>query len=292
MEAQYQRQIKSGYQYDNLFPKSDGEYSIVNINGTVKQDTIPLMVKTAKANAKDTKKLAPGYSGDAKAKSAIEKIEKLFVDKLQGKPEALKEAITKGAARGLSGLGVEPVTTSAGIIAAITPIATALISAKKSGLDVPEASDAEGAENEGEKKQGFIKKAIDWIKGKFSKGSLSPADTSSDAANQLAEESAGNEGGDGSGSGEEYETNPDGSPKLDESGNPIAKSKGVIGWVKKHPVATGGILLGTAAVVTTTIILIRRNKKKKQKPGVSGLAGHKKAPQKIGHKKIKKLQLS
>jgi hypothetical protein len=68
-----------------------------------------------------------------KAKNSLTKIEKLFVDKLQGKSDKLKNAILKGKAGGLdgldeefilSGLGVAP--AAAALVAAIPVIAEAL----------------------------------------------------------------------------------------------------------------------------------------------------------------------
>lgn len=216
-------------------------------------------------------KLAPGYSGDAKAKTAIDKISKLFVDKLQGKPEALKNAIIKGAQKGLFGLGVEPATTAATIAVASVPVATAVIESKNAGLDIPEAAAAQGAETEGAAKQNFVKKIIDWIKGKVDKGVLSPSETSVSAANELAEQSGGEGGG---GGGDEDE------------------GKGFFGWVKENPVKT--TLIGTTAVgigIGITVAVRRAKKKKSQAGSTSGLGEHrpKPAPRK---RKIKILQLA
>lgn len=79
-----------------------------------------------------------------RAKSALAKVEKLFVDKLQGKKSALKNAILKGKAKGLngelhpeaydlSGLG-EPFSISAGIAAATPVIVSVVNIIKKAGL--------------------------------------------------------------------------------------------------------------------------------------------------------------
>lgn len=84
------------------------------------------------AYASESEALAKGISKEnwQKAKTALAKIEKLYVDKLQGKSTALKEAILKGRAGGLNGvvspeLG-EPVTIVASIAAA-TPVIVAVI---------------------------------------------------------------------------------------------------------------------------------------------------------------------
>ena len=88
------------------------------------------------------------------SKSALDKVEKLFADKLQGKRSALKKAILKGKAGNLNGvieddgelagLG-EPVTaaTAATMIATATPIIVSVIKIlKKSGVMNPNESEA------------------------------------------------------------------------------------------------------------------------------------------------------
>lgn len=60
-----------------------------------------------------------------KAKSSLEKVEKLFVDKLQGKRDKLKNAILKGKAGGLSGVDEEFILTGLGV----APAAAALVAA-------------------------------------------------------------------------------------------------------------------------------------------------------------------
>lgn len=73
-----------------------------------------------------------GISSDqwSRAKKALEKIEKLYIDRLKGNPSAIRDAILKGRAGGLNGepgsyLG-EPVTVATSIAAA-TPVIVAVI---------------------------------------------------------------------------------------------------------------------------------------------------------------------
>ncbi|NJO68410.1 MAG: hypothetical protein HC830_03275 [Bacteroidetes bacterium] len=67
-----------------------------------------------------------------KSKSALAKIEKLFVDKLQGKTSALRNAVLKGKAGGLSGIDEGTEITGLGVAAAATlaaavPVITAAL---------------------------------------------------------------------------------------------------------------------------------------------------------------------
>ena len=77
-----------------------------------------------------------------KSKKALAKIEKLFADKLQGKKSALKNAILKGKAGGLSGFGGDEevdirglgVAPAAALAAAVPVIAAAMKIMKETGL--------------------------------------------------------------------------------------------------------------------------------------------------------------
>ncbi len=77
-----------------------------------------------------------------KSKKALAKIEKLFADKLQGKKSALKNAILKGKAGGLNGLGGDEevdirglgVAPAAALAAAVPVIAAAMKIMKETGL--------------------------------------------------------------------------------------------------------------------------------------------------------------
>lgn len=98
-------------------------------------------LKWAYATEEQARKKGVSSSEWNKAKQALQNIEKLFADKLQGKRESLKNSILKGRAGGLNGelgsvgLG-EPVT--AATIAAATPVIIAALEIlKKSGLLSP-----------------------------------------------------------------------------------------------------------------------------------------------------------
>src|ERR1035437_7021544 len=61
-----------------------------------------------------------------KAKNSLTKIEKLFVDKLQGKSDKLKSAILKGKAGGLNGTDEEFTLTGLGVLPAAAALAAAI----------------------------------------------------------------------------------------------------------------------------------------------------------------------
>ena len=60
--ADHRRNIKSGKEYNHLFPPSDGSYEYVTMNGTVRR-TVTEMEKFVKNTASDTAKLAPYLKG-------------------------------------------------------------------------------------------------------------------------------------------------------------------------------------------------------------------------------------
>lgn len=60
--ADHRRNIKSGKEYNHLFPSSDGSYEYVTMNGTVRR-TVTEMEKFVKNTASDTAKLAPYLKG-------------------------------------------------------------------------------------------------------------------------------------------------------------------------------------------------------------------------------------
>ncbi len=170
-----------------------------------------------------------------KSKDALAKVENLFADKLQGKREALKNAILKGKAgnlnglieSGFNGLG-DPVT--AATLAAATPIIIATVDIlKKSGLIGPnEKIDAESLAKE-----------------------LANDPAAAEAMKELENENG--DGGNASG---------DKAPSDDSS----SKKGGIVGFIKANPVPTvigGGLLaFGIYKLVTP--------KKKKQ----DNLAGY------------------
>jgi hypothetical protein len=187
-----------------------------------------------------------------KSKDALSKVENLFADKLQGKRDALKNAILKGKAgnlngfieSGFNGLG-DPVT--AATLAAATPIIIATVDIlKKSGLIGPnEKIDAESIAKE----------------------------LANDPAAAEAMKDLDNENSDGGDSADKAPTD-DSAPK----------KGGIIGFIKANPVPTvigGGLLaFGIYKMVTP--------KKKK----ADNLAGYhaKKAAEKTQTHRISKTQ--
>lgn len=169
-----------------------------------------------------------------KSKDALAKVEKLFADKLQGKREALKNAILKGKAgnlngiieSGFNGLG-DPATAAS--IAAATPIIIATVDIlKKAGLiGANEKIDAESL----------------------------AAELSNDPAAAEAIKELENSSGEGSGGSE-----------ASSSSSETQKQGGIVGFVKANPVPSviGGGLLAYG------IYKVMTPKKKK----VDNLAGY------------------
>lgn len=149
-----------------------------------------------------------------KSKKALTKIEKLFVDKLQGKKSALKNAVLKGKAGGLNGIDEETsvdglgVAPAAAIAAAIPVITSALKALVDSGA--MKKAEAEGLEAE--------------IKAKTNE-----ANTSASESDMSSNESGTDAGSKSSGDG----------------GADDKSSGGIIGFVKKQPILViGGAALG------------------------------------------------
>jgi hypothetical protein len=146
-----------------------------------------------------------------KSKNSLTKVEKLFVDKLQGKSDKLKSAILKGKAGGLSGfddefiltgLGVAP--AAAALIAAVPVITAALKIMVDSG--VMTQTEADGLQAD--------------IDAKSAEGDIMMNDP------ELKDDDAAND-----------DSNDD---KSDDSGDD-SDEDGIIGFVKKNPViAVGG----------------------------------------------------
>jgi len=144
-----------------------------------------------------------------KSKTALAKVEKLFADKLQGKRDAMKNAILKGKAGGLNemeyeqveGLGVLP---AAAIVAALPVIGVALKILVDSGI--MKKSEADNIEAEANAKAGEAN------------NSASETDMNSTASGDAASGGSSSEADD---------------------------STGIVGFVKKQPlVVIGGAVLG------------------------------------------------
>jgi hypothetical protein len=181
-----------------------------------------------------------------KSKNALAKIEKLFADKLQGKRDALKNAILKGKAGGLSGtdeddgLGVLP---AAALVAAIPVIGMSLKILVDSGI--MNKKEAENIEAEVNAKAG--------------------------EANSSASESDMNNtanGNDTATSSKETTYSSKDSSDSDGANPTNGSSNGIIGFVKKQPlIAIGGLAIGVWGLSKLL------GGKVKAKNGLSGVRG-------------------
>ncbi len=164
-----------------------------------------------------------------KSKKALDKVEKLFVDKLQGKKSALKNAILKGKAGGLNGaeddsfdgFGFLP----AAALAAAVPVITAALKIMVDG-GVMKKEEADNIQAE--------------MNAKVSEADKLANDP--DIVNSGAEETAANT------SNSSNSTTPD---NLDTQG-------GIVGFVKKQPL----IVIGGAALGIWGLTKLLGNKKK------------------------------
>lgn len=177
-----------------------------------------------------------------KSKNALAKVEKLFVDKLQGKTSALKNAVLKGKAGGLTGIDEEIEISGLGVVAAATlaaavpVIATALKILTDAGIMKPE--EAQNIEAE-------------------------IAAKASDAEKLANDPDIVNSGIETSTSGE---SNSGGSSGSNNSG----AGGGIVGFVKKQPLlALGGAALGVWGLSKAF------GSKKTNHRGVSGVPGRK-----------------
>ena len=139
------------------------------------------------------KKLYPAYLSEGEAKNkgisseqrqkvikALEKIEKLFVNKLQGKADKLKNAIIGGRARkqfhGFGQIG-EPATITS-VVASAAPLIAAYEEIKKAGLQgIGEEAEDSISETT---KAGFIQLVKNWWKKTFGKESTAAPETISE----------------------------------------------------------------------------------------------------------------
>lgn len=184
-----------------------------------------------------------------RSKKALNKVEKLFADKLQGKRKSLKKAILKGKAGGLngvveptasdlSGLG-EPISLSASIAAA-TPVIIATVKILKD--------------------TGLLKKHEDESKESI-EAEASQAATQSSSTNN-------------SPSNTPTVTNPSTMPAVTEASvmpaittqtTPTGESKGAMAFVKKNPAV---VAIGAGVVLVGGYMLLKP--KKKVKKSLSG----------------------
>jgi len=184
-----------------------------------------------------------------KAKRAVTRIEKLFVDKLQGQKDKLRSAITSGRATkqfaGFGNLG-EPATITS-VVASAVPI-----------IEAAKVLNSEGVSEAGEKlpenKTSLLEKVKEWWKKAFGKETSTAPVTISDE-DKAPNESANEDGGETTNSGDRTA-----SPEGEDST-----------WLKIKRFASDnpgtvaiGVLL-TGAVITTAVVI--HNKKKKERQG-------------------------
>jgi len=209
-----------------------------------------------------------------KSKNALAKVEKLFVDKLQGKKSALRNAVLKGKAKGLSGLDEETEITGLGVAAAATlaaavPVITAALKILQDS-GVMSKQEAENIEAEVTAKTSEAEKLANDpdIKNSGTETS-SPASSPGDSGSSSSSDSDSPDGGSTGG--------------------------GIIGFVKKQPLlAVGGAALGIWGLSKLL------GGKKSSDKGVNGVPGRKRKKQKAkgkpktskGKGKLKSITLS
>jgi hypothetical protein len=164
-----------------------------------------------------------------KSKKALEKVEKLFVDKLQGKKSALRNAVLKVKAKGLSGLDEETEISGLGVAAAATlaaavPVITAALKILQDS-GVMSKQEAENIEAEVTAKTSEAEKLVN--DPDIVNSGTETASTSASAS-----------------SGESSSGSSSGSNASGGSGDNSSEG-GIIGFVKKQPLlAVGGVALG------------------------------------------------
>lgn len=185
-----------------------------------------------------------------KSKDGLKRIEKMFVNKMQGKKEALYKAITKGATKGKSGMKGIGTTFSEEYLDLIREAGEDGVSDLEGGLGEPTTMAAAGtvslppiiATIVEMVTAGLLKMKPEQIKD-FAKGLMKEANESPEATEvtetletdqKLRENGA--DAGEGSGDAD-----------ADGSGS---SSGGVMNWVRENPAKTG---LGVAALVLTAI---------------------------------------
>jgi hypothetical protein len=208
-----------------------------------------------------------------KQKNALAKVEKLFVDKLQGKKSALKNAVLKGKAKGLSGLDEETEITGLGVAAAATlaaavPVITAALKILQD-TGVMSKQEAENIESEVTAKTSEAEKLANDPDIKNS-GTETTASASSSGENSSDSSS-------------------------DSGGSSGSTGGGIIGFVKKQPLlAIGGAALGVWGLSKLL------GGKKSSSRGVSGVSGRrrkkyktksKSQPRKKGKRRLKSITL-
>lgn len=162
-----------------------------------------------------------------KQKKALTKVEKLFVDKLQGKKSSLRNAVLKGKAKGLSGLDEETEISGLGVVAVATlaaavPVITAALKILQDS-GVMSKQEAENIEAEVTAKTSEAEKLVndpDIVNSGTETASASSSSGESSSGSSSGSKASGGSGDNNSGGG-------------------------IIGFVKKQPLlAIGGAALG------------------------------------------------
>jgi hypothetical protein len=205
-----------------------------------------------------------------KSSNALAKIEKLFVDKLQGKKSALKNAILKGKAGGLNGIEEETSIEGLGILpavaiaAAIPVIASALKALVDSGAMKKEEADGLEAE---------IASKTSEANASASESDMTDTKTGDDKATTAAATTNAS-----------TTTTTDSTASTDSSSDTTgASTGGIMGFVKKQPlVAIGGAALGLWGLSKLL------GGRKKSSSGMDGVRGkYKKSKKKSAKDKAK-----
>jgi hypothetical protein len=194
-----------------------------------------------------------------KQKNALAKVEKLFVDKLQGKKSALKNAVLKGKAKGLSGLDEETEIAGLGIAAAATlaaavPVITAALKILQD-TGVMSKQEAENIESEVTAKTSEAEKLANDpdIKNSGTETTASASSSSSSSSGDNSSDSSSDSGGSSGSTG-----------------------GGIIGFIKKQPlIAIGGAALGVWGLSKLL------GGKKSSGQGVSGVSSRKRKKGKV-----------
>jgi hypothetical protein len=226
-----------------------------------------------------------------KSKNAVAKVEKLFVDKLQGKKSALKNAVLKGKAGGLNGVDEETDISGLGVVAVATlaaavPVITATLKIL-TDAGVMKKEEAQNIEAEVSAKTADAEKLAN-----------DPDIKNSGTETASSASSSGNSSS--SSSGSSSSSNSSDSSDTDSSGSGGGTTGGgIIGFVKKQPLlAVGGAALGIWGLSKLF------GGKKSSGQGVSGVSGRKRKKSKTkskshsgnshkkGKRKLKSITLS
>lgn len=204
-----------------------------------------------------------------RSKTALQRVEKLFADKLQGKRKSLRKAILGGKAGGLngmveptasdlSGLG-EPISLTASIAAATPVIIAAVKILKDTGLI---------GKSEDESKESIEKESKDAAQDTPTLPTASSSSTSTPSSSQSSS------------------TIPDvtKNPSITSQTTTTGEAKGVMAFVKKNPAI---VAIGAGVVLVGGYMLLKPKKKvKKSLSGTTKRKTRKSAKRKSSIKKV------